>query len=1579
MSSAPKIHRSQSKESITTSSYENTSIGSSSLISSKNERLKFLRKSPLKRARRSFINLYSYLFSALPIQTFVCHLMFGLRLTQMFICSCFYPNEKLYPHGTYSYNVGVFLSIFTRLFPISSNINDQIIFGWIYVLLFVIYIFFIGFFAYYFSKKSTLPSFVPSLLSYVFLILDHLPHCWAMSLIGAISSQDLKEIKDDQIVAIVLISITFIIFSVLHQLLNLTSIFFTPYAFMTADIWPQSTITYTLSIICFLAEFSGHYGDKTVSIILMCVILLLYIFIFVIMVFFGQFLNSFQESFFVGVIISSILNAIASLVLFALDKSMPEYVILIMVLLIFVIAIINSYIRTYRFIKSIRILDQLEESKENYSMFKRSSQVLPHIYVGFQVNHRYCLSYSIFIDSLNIFEDDFPLLSAFAKFLSMYPEEYAQMNWVFAMIQKLPKKNLVIKNVKSQLMTILMRRESTLSNELKKKLQSISNLIVTAKMRIRNTWEAALSGSTSELEPLFISYSTIIKQIDLKFTYLQNYHSNNQYALGALSNYERDVQANIELANYHREKARRIKMGHNDSIDQVYLYGRVTFPNLPPRPIYHNVQQGNQRAPRISSSVRPGSTSSVSNSEDGSINSMSGAEIIEDDDNLYLQDMQTRLRNTILNLAIPSYRVNIAISLALVVLIFIIPFVLILVMIGPIETMISNPVSYLINLDKVHKMTLHIYGLSMLYILQDDPLNMPDLCGNDDKSLKDVWNEDGGVPANLGGDCKTNKMIVYFSDKVVEAMDEISEIKKENSKNQILINVKEILFNNVTQFYTFINFNQMGPMINKSVQQNVMDSVSIVMKIGSSNNPYSFAESREIATLLFNSFNFEAAIKVLTDQLLEYIIDHTRDIKKIFTILEITLSIAFPVIFIVVAIIMNNWNRIQKKKIYRCFNALPKTTMSRMIENSNINTVEEKDDQSIKTEREIENERQEEKAITILRSGDIGNHFTRIIGILTNIILIVIINLIFVTYGCQYYIQNSNVFIHSSPLLKYLSYAYCDAFSSLLFLSIKAWTDNGLNNVYITEQQVLGFFFQKVQDTTESYNIMFYGDSEQQIYTVSKYVDDFNKYVTSICTNQTIDADVAHTMYRCLSYDSLYHYYMISVKKLFYENPIIGVKFNLSSSELFEAWHIILGHLFSKYMEPLMEEISDSVQHVFTNSRSTLIIVSVVLLILGLICSFNYIGAVLFEEKELKQILLLLLHAPPQEILESSYIMSIISGDFSSHDEETGNNLDENVFKSITENYPDGLIIYNNNGAVLYKNSKAEEILSSGKNKEKKTKENLPNNGNNLPNEIILGQSSFKVNGRSIEAKYSKIEGTKTLVALSDMSTIQKLEKEVEEETKRKSDLMTQFMPQILTPKVVSNQEQGVSFSVQSVTISMIFVDLDAKDDRSIEIFNEIHNSLSSLIFEKKFQTIESIEILGDLFMVIGGLFDEVNQSERHAQEVIKFSLEAIEKVKIIKEKFQIQNSQTLCGVATGGPVSGGVIELDMPIFEVCGDVVDLAEEMMMLGITDVVHTTRAVYELIYGRDFQIKERGEIQIPNFGSAVTYIVSVKEAS
>jgi hypothetical protein len=52
-----------------------------------------------------------------------------------------------------------------------------------------------------------------------------------------------------------------------------------------------------------------------------------------------------------------------------------------------------------------------------------------------------------------------------------------------------------------------------------------------------------------------------------------------------------------------------------------------------------------------------------------------------------------------------------------------------------------------------------------------------------------------------------------------------------------------------------------------------------------------------------------------------------------------------------------------------------------------------------------------------------------------------------------------------------------------------------------------------------------------------------------------------------------------------------------------------------------------------------------------------------------------------------------------------------------------------------------------------------------------------------------------------------------------------------------------------------------------------------------------------------------------------------------------------------------------------------MAQQMEHSGVAMKVQVSRAVYELIYGGSFAVKERGEVALKN-GTAVTYLVEKK---
>ena len=158
---------------------------------------------------------------------------------------------------------------------------------------------------------------------------------------------------------------------------------------------------------------------------------------------------------------------------------------------------------------------------------------------------------------------------------------------------------------------------------------------------------------------------------------------------------------------------------------------------------------------------------------------------------------------------------------------------------------------------------------------------------------------------------------------------------------------------------------------------------------------------------------------------------------------------------------------------------------------------------------------------------------------------------------------------------------------------------------------------------------------------------------------------------------------------------------------------------------------------------------------------------------------------------------------------------------------------------------------------------------------------------------------------------------------------------------------------------------------------SEVMLTLNTLFTEfdrlvSKTQTITRIKCIGDCYMAAGGIFSDVNIPDLHAKEAVQFGLDAIDAVQRVNSDIG-QNLRIRVGVNTGGPLVAGVLGVGKPTFEIIGPVINMAQQMEHNGVPMNVHISRAVYELIYGGTFNIKERGQIKIKG-GMAVTYLVT-----
>ncbi|EAY04205.1 Adenylate and Guanylate cyclase catalytic domain containing protein [Trichomonas vaginalis G3] len=152
-------------------------------------------------------------------------------------------------------------------------------------------------------------------------------------------------------------------------------------------------------------------------------------------------------------------------------------------------------------------------------------------------------------------------------------------------------------------------------------------------------------------------------------------------------------------------------------------------------------------------------------------------------------------------------------------------------------------------------------------------------------------------------------------------------------------------------------------------------------------------------------------------------------------------------------------------------------------------------------------------------------------------------------------------------------------------------------------------------------------------------------------------------------------------------------------------------------------------------------------------------------------------------------------------------------------------------------------------------------------------------------------------------------------------------------------------------------------------MLNMLFKEFDALTNERK--TMTKIKCIGDCYVCAGGIFDEVNQPQTHAREVVDFGCHAIKKILDVNEA-QNESLRIRVGVNTGGPIVAGVLGTEKPTFEILGPTINIAEQMESKGVPMQVQISRPVYELIYGSQFVIKERGEVELKR-GKMFCYLV------
>ncbi len=216
---------------------------------------------------------------------------------------------------------------------------------------------------------------------------------------------------------------------------------------------------------------------------------------------------------------------------------------------------------------------------------------------------------------------------------------------------------------------------------------------------------------------------------------------------------------------------------------------------------------------------------------------------------------------------------------------------------------------------------------------------------------------------------------------------------------------------------------------------------------------------------------------------------------------------------------------------------------------------------------------------------------------------------------------------------------------------------------------------------------------------------------------------------------------------------------------------------------------------------------------------------------------------------------------------------------------------------------------------------------------------------------------------------VSRAERLLEIEREKSEALLHRVLPESIAEKLKNTAERDISRRIPDVSI--LFADIvnftsyseRAEPSDVVRTLNSLFSEFDRMVEQRG---LEKIKMIGDAYMVAGGVPDELPD---HRRAIVDLALEMRSLVRDNSDRFHGLNVRI--GL-NAGPVVAGVIGDTRFIYDLWGDAVNVASRMESHGIPGEIQVTQEIKNSL-GDAFVYEPRGTIEVKGKGPMELFLV------